>query len=326
MKLNLNKLIYSKKFIDIFCYVFCGIYFLFALCYIVVDNQNTNRIQNELNNMILHANLVNQKIQENLFFNSTENEEEISSDPLFTDGKTAIISGYNKTLDSNSFYGEALGNMTTTTAGMTVKVSSYTQVIKYNPTTYYDNRANKLIETNASSMFMDMINDLANNGVKSYKKNGQINKISTKNVYFENNIPTANFSGAKFETNVKVPMIGESLYIVNEETVKEITYFKIKYKNGVPCEYYVQAKLDPVKSTEKFKEILKTGANLTKDPVYNEVTITVIINAKGYVTNVTTIDKSTIEKMGLDCPCTMTQTYTISGFNEEITYFDEDFS
>lgn len=325
MKMNFKNFKLNTKFIDIFCYSFCAIYLLFVFLFAYSISSKQNKIENEINNMLLYASSVNKKIEDNKFFNTTEKEEIISTEPLYTDGKTAIIDAYNKTLNSNSFYGEAIGTMTTSTAGMTVKVSSYTQVIKYNQTTFYDNRANKLIETNASSLFMDMINELSNAGVKCYKSNGQIRRMETSKVYFENNMPKADFSGASVEFNADVPIMAESLYIINEETVKEITYFKIKYKKGAPYEYYVQAVLDPHKATERYKEILKQGASLEKYPVFNSVVATVIINAQGYVTSVNAIDKSTIEKMGMDCPCHMIQTYTISGINEEMTYFDEDF-
>lgn len=325
MKINFKNLKLNGKFLDIFCYVFCAIYLVFVFLFAITQATAQNNIEKQIQNMLIYANSVNKKIEDNKFYNSTKEEEIISAEPLYTDGRTAILDAYNKTVNSNSFYGEAVGSMTTTTAGMTVKVASYTQVIKYSPTTFYDNRANKLIETNAGSLFMDMINDLSTNGVKSYKTNGQIKMIETQNVRFENNLPVANFAGCSVQNNAKVPMIAESLYVINEETLKEITYFKIKYKKGVPYEYYVQAVLDPQKATVNYKEILKTGAELTQEPVFTSVTATVIINAQGYVTNVSAIDKSTIVKMGMDCPCVMTQTYTISGFNEEMTYLDEDF-
>jgi len=325
MRLNLKNFNFNGKFLDIFCYVFCGIYLFFVICFAISDAQFNASVQREIDNMLLQANAVNKRIEDSNFFNSTEEEDVISSEPLFNDGKTALIRAYNNTINANSFYGEAFGTMVTTSIGITVKVSTYTQVIKYSPTKFYDMRANRLIETNAPSALMGMINDLSNKGVKNYKVNGTNKHIESNYTYFENNVPKANFNGCSVTNEQKSPLIAENLYIINEETVKEITYFKIKYKKGIPSEYYVQAKLDTKKSVEKYKDILKVGANLSKDPVFNDVTITVIINSKGLVSSVTAIDKCTIEKMGQN-PCTMTQTYIISGVGEEMTYFDEDFN
>lgn len=325
MKTFIKNFKLNEKTLDIFCYVFCVIYLLFVILFAINDVTIQNNINREIQNMLLHANAVNKKIEDNKFYNSSQEDDEIiSTEPLFTDGKTALLSAYNKTVNSNSFYGEAVGSMSTTTMGITVKVSSFTQVIKYSPTKCYENRANILLETNAPSSLMGMINDLANSGVKRQKENNMIKQYRTGKVYYENNLPVSNYKNSTIQNNVKAPMIAESLYIINEETIQEITYFKIKYKKGVPSEYYVQAVLDPVGSTVNYKQIIREGAKVSSDPVYQSVVVTVIINAKGYVTNVTSIDKCTIEKMGT-CPCVMTQTYTIGGFDEEMTFIDKDF-
>lgn len=315
----------NSKFIDIFCYVFCGIYIFFFFCFAFIQTQNNIEIQNKLDQMILYTNSVNKKIEDSKFFITTEKDEVISTEPLFTDGKVALLTAYNNTINANSFYGEATGTMTTVAMGVSVKVSTFTQVIKYSDNKFYDSRANVVLETNASGAILNMVKDLSNCGVKALCEDGQTYKYESDEISLKNNIPVANFSKSKKINDNNTPIIAKSLYVVSEETILDITYFKTKYKNGVPVEYYVQAKLDPKKSTINYKNILKTGAELTEDPKFKSCTITVVINANGHVTSVNTIDESTILKMGSDCPCKMVQTYTISGVNETITFVDGDF-
>ena len=62
MKLNFKEYIQKKKFLDIFCYVFCAFYLFFVVCLAANETQLKANIQKEINNMLLQASIVNKKI------------------------------------------------------------------------------------------------------------------------------------------------------------------------------------------------------------------------------------------------------------------------
>lgn len=323
MKINLDFIKANKKTLNIFTYIICSLYLLTIICFVFVDYNTNLGIENRIEEMMLHAESVNRKIEENLIFEGSNEDGNISTEPLFTDGKTALITAYNNAINSKSYYIEAIGSMTMNmqSMGISLKIATNTQIYKYSENKLLENRINMVLESNAG-MFDSLVKSLGNNCVKTLKENGNNVRLKTSNVYLENNLPQANYSNAKREQNVEQMMVGENLYIINEDTVKEITYFKIKYKNGVPYEYHIQANMD-IKCAEKFAEVIRDGAEAASIK-YNSCTILAVVGANGNIKSLTAIDDATIDKMGMSCPLKQSQTIVISGTNEEITYVDKD--
>lgn len=330
MKFNLRELKSNTKFLNIFCYAFCGLYFLFVLLFAAAEVHAENQAERELQNLLNYVAVVNKKVESENFFNSNNNNSNIvSTEPIFKDGKTAIITAYNNTIYADSFYAEANGTMSMVTMGIELKVATYTKVVKYNNTKIYEERANKLRESSASGFILNIIEDLANTGSKNLKVNEKLKYYDAKNVYFENNIPKANFDGSTIKSDDKRPLYGESLYKINEETILSVPYFKINYKKGVPVNYFVQVELDPVKSCDTYGKTLGISAGAVGTPSFSKIIVGAVIDAQGNLTGLTTSDTCTITKdtpLGVKaCPCVMTQTYAISGVNQEMTFEYEGF-
>lgn len=324
---KLKKILKNKKFLDIFSYIFCAIYFIFVFCYALNNVLTINNYENEFNNLLNYANSYNQKISNHNFFNQTNKENIVNAEPLFSDGKTALISAFNKTMNSNSFYVETTGTMSTNTIGIDVKVATHIQVVRYSNNKIYECRSNKLLETNAGSL-LGIVENNSNKCTKVLKDNSVFRGYKTDKVSFVNNIPVGNYSGTPMIHNPDTPLLSENLYVINENTIKEITYFSVKYKDGLPVNYFVQAELDTKKAVEKYGAVLKQCSGALEDPVFNKCLITAVIDAYGYVTGLTTIDNCVLVMDilgGVTCPCVFTQTYAFSGIGETMTFVPEGF-
>lgn len=322
----------NEKFVKILCKIICAVYIFFAISFIFVYVNNVNNKERYFNEMVARAEEINKKIEDNLFFKDSNKNDEISTEPLFSDGVSAIISAYNKTLKSNSFIVDVQGDMTTSVnalgANINVKVATSSKVIKYNNNKDYETMFNKLMETNAPGIIQGFVNESSNKAYKTLRENGVINEYKTNKVYFQNNIVEADFAGCNINRNVNKKLIIDNLYIVNEKTVLKCNYFKVNYKNGVPKNYYVQIDLDAKESAKNYAKVLEQNSNALELPKYESLSISAVIDAKGYVTSMIVSEK-TIIKMdtlgGTYCPCSSTYTYIISGVNEQITFNDEMF-
>lgn len=331
MKFNLRKITKNSKFLDIFSYAFCGLYFLFVILF--ASNEVFTQLQYEkkLDNLLNYVASVNKKVEEEKFFNSSNsNQNTPSTEPLFTDGKTALITAYNNLLKANSFYVEANGSLTTVTLGITVKVSIFTRSIKYNEHKFYEYRANKLIESNASGILQGVVESSSNSGAKMMSENGNVRYYESNNTYLENNIPQLKLENKNLIYDNEKLLYCQNLYTINEDTILSVPYFNVKYKNGIPVNYFVQVELDPILSCKNYGKALQTSIDsIKKLPVFNKIMIGATIDAYGNLVGLTTSDCCILTMdtpIGIkDCPCTMTQTYAISGINEEILYIDKDF-
>lgn len=317
------KFIQSKKFLDIFCYIFCGIYLFFAVSFVLIDYSNKLGVERELQNLLAYTDSVNKRLEEEKKLIKPEDNENPPVEILFKDGKEAIISAYNKLYNADSFYIESTGSFQTTVAGVTAKAGMINKIIRFNKEKQYDEKINYFISASSFESFVKPQTNKAKRVLKEYgtAKVYETTKISGKK---------ANFSSAKFYSSTTEPVLGENLYIVNEETIEKILYFKIKKdRKGNPVEYYVQAELNPKTALKDFANYMKFSSESLKTPVYTKFIATACIDKYGNLIGVSTVDHSIIVKntpLGVkDCPCDVKLSFTISNINQNIDYDLGDF-
>ena len=326
------KIVKSQKFLNVFCYVFCGIYLFFAISVSCINASVIDARENDFNNLVSYVNSVNKRVEEENLIRKNQsqnsNNDGTSDSPIFSDGKTALLTAYEKFYNSKSFIAKVEGTIKTNIIGIDIKISLAITSIKYNENKYYDEFLIRYLD--ASSM-QATIEKAIQYGKQTYKVNDIILKRDCLKVSCENGV----LSGYDYKavTTIKEAYpICENLLIINENTIQEITYFKIQEKNGKPQYYYVQAVLNPETATVNFK---KASAFSTEKcdfgiPSYTKNTITACIDAKGNLIGLTCVDSATAPATGpgvgtITAACDYTYTYAISGMNEEITYVPEGF-
>lgn len=312
----------SPKFLNIFSYAFCGLYIVFVFCFALSSVIETKNFEKQFSEMMERANAINLKAEQYRQSNTQIDEEEQSIEPIFSDGKTAFITAYNNTVGAKSVYAEAYGTSTTTVSGIDMELKLKYQCIRYNETKCYDSRNTLLVKTSAGAL-KSIIEGMANCAVKSMKENGSVYFYKTNKLYLDGEYPEANYSGISKSRDDDAVMIAENMYIINEETVKSVTFFKIKKdKDGSPI-YNVAVELDGQKACANFGKIMQTGAEATEFPTFEKNTISAIIDNSGHIITMTAVDKFTIKKEALgkinDCPMTTILNYEFFCINEEIT-------
>lgn len=331
MKFNLMKFLKSKKVLDIFSYVFCGIYFLFAILFAFASVLESKQQQQYLDDTLSRINALNKQIENSNMFKKDEDssDQDEPSEPIFSDGKTALLSAYDKFYNANSFYISASGTITTVAMGINIKISFQDTAVRYGDSRCYNELLIKYLD---SSSMQSMLEHECQYAEQLYKSGSDINHRETLQV--------ANQNGKLVGMNYSDPanpgrdalFVAENLLIINEETIKEITYFEIKYKNGKPKYYYVQAELDPEKAPVNFAKA--TTFKITTFnfgvPRYSKCTITAMIDANGNLFGLRSNDVSEIDVTGpvvgtMTAPANYSFTYAISGINKEITFNPEGF-
>jgi len=326
------KIVKSQKFLNIFCYVFCGIYLFFAISVACINASIIDARENDFNNLISYVNSVNKRVEEEKLIRKSQDQnsggDETPDTPIFSDGKTAFLSAYEKFYNSNSFIAKIDGIMTTNAIGIDIKLSFAATAMRYNNDKTYNELLVKYLDS--SSMQSTMEQEI------QYGK--QMYRIED-NRRFRETLRVARKNGTLIGTNYgQVVSIkefypfAENLMIINEETIQEITFFKIKEKNGKPQYYYVQAVLNPETAPINFKNA--TAFNINDFhfgvPTYSKCVITACIDANGNLIGLTSVDTSNVNVTGpvvgsLTVPCNYTYSYAISGINEEIVFVPEGF-
>lgn len=313
----------SKKVLDLFCYIFCGIYLFFAIGYVIIDYSNKVNAQNQLNSLITNTNNINSRVDAEKKSKASNGINLSPNKQLFDNGKDALISSYNKLYNANSFYVEASGTFVTTVMGVTAKAGMKIKTIRFNENKKYDEKLNYFI---SASGFKSFVEPQTNNGKKILKTFDNYQVYETKVV----NNQIADYSNARFFSSDKEKIISENLFIINEDTINNITYFKIKKdRNGNPLQYYVQAEMNPSLALTDFAKFMEYSAESLKTPVYSKFVVTACIDKNGNLTSMTTSDKSVIVRetpLGVkDCPCEVVLNYNVSKINEQIQFNLEGF-
>lgn len=325
MSKKIFKYLNSAKFINIMSYTFCIIYFFYAISFAVLKTNNENQKIDDFNRLLVKAQSYNAYLEENI---STETPKDEVEDikPLFTDGKTAFITAYNNTIYSSSFFVDSTSVNTINARGFTLKMNGRNLIAKYSEDKMYELSVSQLVQTDAGSAITSIIQPLATSARQKFYENDQIKMQETESVYIKDNVYYGDFnkSSVQNKTLDEVPLIAQNLYVVNEETVSNITYFNIKYIRGVPKYYYVQAELDPVKSTVNYAKVLKFAANALELPKYSKVVVSLIINDKGHVIAMTMMDTISYLKVNILGGTTATGNFTqdliLTKIGEEVNY------
>lgn len=238
---------------------------------------------------------------------------------MFTDGKTAIISAYNKVYNADSFYVEAKGTLTTELKGIaTVKAGMDMKIVRYNKNKHYDDGFNYFISATSFASFAEKE---TNSGKRILKENGTARRLKTKKVVNKK----ADFSNAEYDSNSDIKILGENLFIINEDTVKNITYFKVKKdKKGNPQEYYIQAETDPVLATKDFILYMGDSAESVETPTCSKFIVTACLNKNGELVGMTINTSLTLVRntpLGVkNCPCDLVMSLSINLVNQPINY------
>lgn len=331
MKEKLKKLVEilkNPRFLDIFCYVFCGIYLFCAICVAFINVGESKRIEQEMNNLLAQVNAVNKAVEKERLFNSTDDNQEEPSIPLFTDGKTALITAYNKLYEANSFHISINGQINTTFMDIALKVRFANTAIKFNEEKYYNELIIGYLDSSALQKILEEETQFAKRILKENKTVKSIESITTK--YVNDKLVASNFYPSdKIDEDVK--LIAENLMIVNEQTIKQISYFKTKKRDGKVQYYYVQAELDAVEAPKNFSKA--TAFSLGKcqlgEPKFKRCTFTACIDANGNLLGITSQDVGevpvTSPLINLTIPISYTLTYVFNAINQEINFIPEGF-
>lgn len=317
----------SRKFLDIFSYVFCGIYFVFALFFAISTVVDSKQLDAEFNDLVARVNAVNKQVENSKFFDKKDNTETVSKDPLFTDGKTALITAYSKLYNAKSFYAKIDGTLSTSVYGIDVRIKAAATAVKFNENKVYNELLIKYLD---SSTLGSMLEDTMRYGTQAYRNNGPIKTRMTYEVSHSGSSLVATGYGASSTSSEEVYMIADNLLKINEDTITNVSYFKIKEKNGVPQYYYVKASLNPETAAENFAKATKFR---TRDfyfgvPKYTSITVTACIDAYGNLVGFSSSDVSNVGVSGaasLTAPCKYSLTYVITGIDQDINFEVEGF-
>ncbi len=325
------KYIKSTKFLNLFCYIFSAIYFIFVLCFTLNGIFVFDYKDKEYNSMVSGVNKINQKANQDDFFQKQEEEIE-TVEPIFSDGKTAFLTAYNNTMSANSLYAEANGNSTVVVnvlgQQIQIKVAMLYKVVKFDDDKLYDSR--NIILKSASSM-ESTVREMSNSATKYLKQSNTIHYYESGDVYFdENKVICGNFENCKKKRNDKSIMLAENFYEINENSISEICDFVVrKDKKGVPY-YVVKIKINTNEACKNFGKILQFSAGSPEFPTFTEASVlTATIDNNGYMIKLSTEDCVVVKKPALGqlvpCPMRTTMTYVFSSINEEINYELEGF-
>ena len=326
-----------KKFVQVMAMTISVIYFLFALLYAIQINLNENKKLKEFDDLLSYVEGVNSSLNGGGFFDDDDAEEdnEVSTTPLFSDGRTAFITAYTQTICANSYYISSK-NSTITISNVggiqaTTQIDSQVTAIRFNETTFFEQAISKLSEADdAAKAFENTIRERADAGAKRLKVDSEtLYRYQTRNVSVDaNGNYTADFSGSTKEV-VKprqYPMLIENLYLIDENTLKEedVKYFYIKYEKGVPKYYYVQVVLSGDDYVWNYKNYIWACSGSTTEPAFSYSTINLVIDSQGYISGLISIDNYniTVQSGALVAKsvCKATQNMVFAKINETIEY------
>ncbi len=327
MKINLMKLIKNPRFLDIFCYVFCAIYLFCAICVAGINVYEGKKMDAEINNLLAYVNSINKQVEKENLFNKENENPDLPSTPLFSDGKTALITAYKKLYDANSFYIKLDGQISTSVMDIALKVRFCDTAIRYNSQKCFNELLIGFID---SSALQSTISEKVKYGKQILKEGDSCRFRDT--IYtdvVDNTLVGYGWSAVSACENVSI--MPEKLLIVNEETIRQISYFKVKTKDGRAQYYYVQAELDPEKATKDFATATSFNLGLCQlgIPTYTRCTITACINANGNLLGLTSSDTAdlsvTYSSLNLQVKANYNITYAFNAIDQQINFVPEGF-
>lgn len=312
-KKNIKNLPFYIKYLDIICYAVCLIFFLFAVLTCFSQYFKEKAIEDKFNAMLDYCNSVNSSISNNIINGSNSNNSGSSNEQIYFDGKTAIIDAYNKFyVNANSFSVDATGNLILSApAGLYAKLQMDLVIQRYTKTKAYEELRVCPIEGNIPDAFIGRVKSAVKR-LKEGVTNPQV--YYTTNAKFEGTKIVADFTNAEYYTSEEELFYNDYYLTINEDSIKEVTYFKIKKSGNEIKNYYIQVKLHPAFATEKYTEILSKQIGCSKLK-FSSITLTAILDGKGNLISLSNFDQFDFS-MGFNCQASSSFTFKIIGINE----------
>lgn len=335
---RLNSLFKSRKFLDIFCYVFCALYLVFVIAYAFNDIQIQKDNERQLNNLVNSAVLVNKNLLDKKFYSPKKEETKtLPTEPLFNNGETAILQAFKKLDKANSFIvvmdGTAdIGKNIAGLGNFNLKLAMKNTSIKYNENKVYNENAVKKIGGSYPAVFESPIEQWVAYCSKSLRINETIADYTAVGpVKLVNGEPVGDFKGIRKQDNVNKSLLADNMVIVNKETIEKIGFFKVKYKNDIPQYYYIQADLDAVKSAKKLRKIMNIDLGPFKfnPPTYLTTKLTACLNAYGDLLSfrlISNVKEYLTTPLGsFEANCYLNVNFVITAIDKEINFVPEGF-
>lgn len=320
---NFIKKISSIKFINFVCFIVCFSYIFFAISFVFIDYSIAVEKENQFNTLVAYANSVNQIAQKNKPSENVYNDD--NSLPLYNSGVEAITSAYNNVYNANSFMFTSTGVLSLEVLGISVVANLSYTAIRFEKEISFLENINTLKYTSAPSVLATTIKSMTDNAKKAYKKNGDVFYVETVNI--NGDIP--NYSGCSISNNRDMLVFSDSLFIINENTIKNELYYKIKYKGSKIQNYYVQVELDCEKGLVDFSKYFHQTACCVEPPNFKKFVVMACIDSGGQIVALNFNTDVVLKRdtpLGIkDCPCSMQLNIAVSNVNKTIDYVVEGF-
>lgn len=309
-------IIMNEKRLNIICYMTIVLFYLYTVFYIIFGCVELKREEKRIDELYAYAEKINKQAEkENLIYkNDTSSDEPVEL--LYTEETKlkALIEGYNATIWGDSFIAEVVGDLSLELPlGLSAKVKMHNFAVKYSSTKCYSEGINVVMDS--SSAISGILKNRSQYGEKQIIQNGSNKTMKTTIASYSNGEFKADYTGCSYADSDKLPII-ENLYTVSEQTVQEVTYFKVKMKNGKPTAYYVQATLDPATSTKNYADFLSVAIGST--PTFASTKISVVLDTQGRMIAATSVDEFTASSEGFNFTAYLTNNYAISCIGEKI--------
>lgn len=310
------KFLKSKKFLDIFCYIFFGIYIFFAISFVGADYSKNKNIELIFKNMQDNAASVNKQIEEQRILTNVSTDEP-NFEQMFFNGKDAIISSYNRFYNADSFYMAGKGNLVinvdASIASVVINVGMNVEYARINKNKVYENTGNIL---KSASMLEGTIRPNVNKGTRGLREFDSITHYKSTHLKSDG---TYSFNGLSPSSEPYV-FLADSLFIINEETIKDVSYFNVKNTRKGP-NYYVQLSLDTKTALNAFSEYMMISSDALEPVPFTKFILTACIDSNGLPTSIN-VDANCIIHMdmmgGIYANTTINLNLAISGINEKI--------
>lgn len=312
--MNIFNLLKTKYF-NIICYSLSAFFLLYFIIAVISSYFTSIDVHTKLNSMLAYCEQYNIKVQEEIKNNPSNEDTSISTEQLYYDGKTAILDAYKRTFyDSTSFKVNSNGLFDLSALGVYAKIEIDFAIDQFSKEKVYEEVKTYVLDSNVNKSILSV----ANSSCKRLRIDKKDKFYVTKNVSYKNSKITPNYSGVTAQESVdEERFFNESLYIINEETLEKITYFKVNKKNGQVKNYYVQAVLNPTSSTVEYSKCLQQQIKCSP-PTFKSVTLTFIIDANGYVTSFNATDTLNIVLLMFNADAKTSINYVVSNINEQL--------
>ena len=316
-KTNKNLPFYIK-YLNILCYTVSMFFFLFVILLSFLNFFEEKAFDAKINAMLDYCNTFNKNLEINKSeINKNENEN-IITEQIYKDGQTAIIKAYNKAIsEANSFSINSTGKITLEgPAGLYANIQMDFLLQRYSKIKTYEQIYSNIIDTNVPESIIGRIRS----GLKRVKENNFTQILKTQSVAFKGTGIVADFNNnPERRTSETELFFNDNFYIVNENTIQEVTFFKIKKIGDKIKNYYVQVKLDALPSTTNYAKVIGQQVQ-SETPVFNSVLMTAIIDVNGNLVSFSCTDLFDLKIGGFNCKAATSFTFNISGINEENTF------